>query len=123
MDRWLAIACFTDAEWRALAEAAGHPEWPRDARFTDLAARLKNQDALDALVAGWTRSQDAYQAMLALQRAGVPAGVCQTAEDRCDHDPQLAALKWLTEAGNDLKAILDALTEDRGNVQQQHGAE
>ena len=43
------------------------------------------------------RSQDAAQAMLALQRAGVPAGVCQTAEDRCDHDPQLAALKWLTE--------------------------
>ena len=35
--------------------------------------------------------------MLALQRAGVPAGVCQTAADRCDHDPQLAALEWLTE--------------------------
>ncbi len=32
-----------------------------------------------------------------LQQAGVPAGVCQTAEDRCDHDPQLAALDWLTE--------------------------
>jgi crotonobetainyl-CoA:carnitine CoA-transferase CaiB-like acyl-CoA transferase len=32
-----------------------------------------------------------------LQRAGVPAGVCQTAGDRCDHDPQLAALSWLTE--------------------------
>jgi crotonobetainyl-CoA:carnitine CoA-transferase CaiB-like acyl-CoA transferase len=96
-DRWLAIACFTDAEWRALAEVAGHPEWARDARFADLAARLKNQDGLDTLVAGWTKSQDAYQAMLALQRAGVPAGVCQTAEDRCDHDPQLAALEWLTE--------------------------
>ena len=27
----------------------------------------------------------------------MPAGVCQTAEDRCDHDPQLAALSWLTE--------------------------
>src|SRR5881397_172033 len=26
-----------------------------------------------------------------------PAGVCQTAEDRCDRDPQLAALSWLTE--------------------------
>ena len=35
--------------------------------------------------------------MHALQQAGVPAGVCQTAEDRCDHDPQLAALEWLTE--------------------------
>jgi crotonobetainyl-CoA:carnitine CoA-transferase CaiB-like acyl-CoA transferase len=96
-DRWLAIACFTDPEWRALAEVAGHSEWTSDARFAALAARLKNQDALDALVAGWTKSQDAYQAMLALQRAGVPAGVCQTAEDRCDHDPQLAALEWLTE--------------------------
>jgi crotonobetainyl-CoA:carnitine CoA-transferase CaiB-like acyl-CoA transferase len=35
--------------------------------------------------------------MYRLQQAGVPAGVCQTAEDRCDHDPQLAALNWLTE--------------------------
>jgi crotonobetainyl-CoA:carnitine CoA-transferase CaiB-like acyl-CoA transferase len=96
-DRWLAIACFTEAEWRGVAEVAGHPEWVNDTRFTDLSARLGNQDVLDALVAGWTKSQDAYQAMLALQRAGVPAGVCQTAGDRCDHDPQLAALKWLTE--------------------------
>src|SRR4029450_2841169 len=32
-DRWLAIACFTEAEWRALAQVAGHPEWAKDARF------------------------------------------------------------------------------------------
>ena len=37
------------------------------------------------------------QLMLALQKAGVPAGVCQTAGDRCDNDPQLAHLEWLTE--------------------------
>jgi crotonobetainyl-CoA:carnitine CoA-transferase CaiB-like acyl-CoA transferase len=96
-DRWIAIACFTEAEWRALAATAGHSEWTSDARFKDLAARLRHQEALDALVGGWTKSQDAAQAMLTLQRAGVPAGVCQTAEDRCDHDPQLAALEWLTE--------------------------
>ena len=96
-DRWLTIACFTDAEWSALTRVAGHPEWASDARFKDLAGRLKHQDALDALVSGWTASQDASQAMLALQRAGAPAGVCQTAQDRCDHDPQLAALAWLTE--------------------------
>ena len=29
--------------------------------------------------------------MDSLQSGGVPAGVCQTAEDRCDRDPQLAA--------------------------------
>src|SRR5215813_7755824 len=71
-DRWLAIACFTDPEWRALAQVAGHSEWTDDARFADLAARLKNQDALDALVASWTRSEEAYDAMGRLQRAGVP---------------------------------------------------
>jgi crotonobetainyl-CoA:carnitine CoA-transferase CaiB-like acyl-CoA transferase len=27
----------------------------------------------------------------------VPAGVCQTAADRCERDPQLAHLGWLTE--------------------------
>jgi crotonobetainyl-CoA:carnitine CoA-transferase CaiB-like acyl-CoA transferase len=32
-----------------------------------------------------------------LQQAGVPAGVCQTAEDRCEHDPQLRHLDWLVE--------------------------
>jgi len=96
-DRWLTIACFTDAEWSAVAKVAGHPEWTNDARFTNLAARLKHQDALDALLSEWTKAQDASQAMLALQQAGVPAGVCQTAQDRCDHDPQLAVLSWLTE--------------------------
>ena len=45
----------------------------------------------------WTQGQDAYACMAALQAARVPAGVCQTAEDRCDNDPQLAALSWLTE--------------------------
>lgn len=96
-DRWLTIACFTEPEWRALIDVAGHPAWAADPRFTALAGRLAHQDALDALVAEWTRPLDAYQTMHRLQQAGVPAGVCQTAEDRCDHDPQLAALNWLTE--------------------------
>ena len=91
-DRWIAIACFDDAEWRALAEVARHPEWLADARFANLAGRLAHQDALDAAVGEWTRTGDAYAMMHALQKAGVPAGVCQTAEDRCDHDPQLAEL-------------------------------
>ncbi len=39
-DRWLAIACFDEAEWRALADVAGHAEWTQDPRFADLAARL-----------------------------------------------------------------------------------
>src|SRR5262249_30599274 len=106
-DRWLAIACFTEdewrgpanpataAEWRARKTLAERPDWPADPRFATLAGRLANQDALDALVGGWTRGHDARQLMTALQRVGVPAGVCQTTEERCDLDPQLRALEWL----------------------------
>ena len=96
-DRWIAIACFTEAEWRAVADVAGHLEWLHDPRFATLDDRLLHQDALDALVEAWTVSQDRYALMMQLQRAGVAAGVCQNAEDRCDYDPQLHHLKWLTE--------------------------
>jgi crotonobetainyl-CoA:carnitine CoA-transferase CaiB-like acyl-CoA transferase len=96
-DRWLTIACFTDAEWIALTKVVGQPQWANDPRFVNLAARLKHEAALDALVGEWTKTQDAAQAMLLLQTSGVPAGVCQTAQDRCDNDPQLKALEWLTE--------------------------
>jgi crotonobetainyl-CoA:carnitine CoA-transferase CaiB-like acyl-CoA transferase len=96
-DRWLAIACFDEADWRALAEFADQPGWLSDVRFASLEARLLHQDALDAAVTAWTLTQDARSAMQRLQAAGVAAGLCQTAEDRCDHDPQLQALHWLTE--------------------------
>jgi len=96
-DRWITIACFTDAEWRALAQVAGQGAWLDDRRFNTMERRLLHQDSLDAAVEAWTQSQDRYDCMMKLQRAGVPAGVCQNAEDRCDCDPQLRHLKWLTE--------------------------
>ena len=96
-DRWIAIACFTEAEWQALTEVADKPGWRSDPRFATLASRLASQDALDALVGEWTAGQERYGLMHRLQGAGVPAGVCQTAEDRCDDDPQLRAQNWLTE--------------------------
>ncbi len=96
-DRWVAIACTSEEDWKALTAVAGHDEWRADPRFRTLADRLAHQDALDSLVDHWTSGRDAYGVMEALQEAGVAAGVCQTAEDRCDRDPQLAALGWLTE--------------------------
>ena len=96
-DRWIAIACFNDKEFDALSRGAGHPEWSRDARFATLSARLEHQDALDGVINAWTAGREPHALMRELQAAGVPAGVCQTAEDRCDHDPQLAHLNWLTE--------------------------
>lgn len=96
-DNWVAIACFDEHDWQRLDTVAGHPGWAADPRFATLADRLAHQDELDAVVTGWTRRHDRYDVMHRLQRAGVAAGVCQTAQDRIDTDPQLAALRWLTE--------------------------
>jgi crotonobetainyl-CoA:carnitine CoA-transferase CaiB-like acyl-CoA transferase len=75
----------------------GHRELLSDPRFVTLDDRLRNQEDLDRCVETWTCDQDGYELMDALQAAGVAAGVCQTAEDKCDRDPQLRHLKWLTE--------------------------
>lgn len=96
-DSWIAIACFDEAEWLAFTDIACLTSLCDDPRFATLTARLAHQDALDEAVTAWTLTQDAYTCMAALQGARVPAGVCQTAGDRCDRDPQLRALNWLTE--------------------------
>jgi crotonobetainyl-CoA:carnitine CoA-transferase CaiB-like acyl-CoA transferase len=97
VDRWIAIACFDEQEWAGLLEVSGDKALGSDSRFACLEDRLANQDALDGAVQAWTIGHDRYELMHSLQAAGVPAGVCQTAEDRCDTDPQLAELEWLTE--------------------------
>ncbi|HXT92310.1 MAG TPA: CoA transferase [Trebonia sp.] len=96
-DRWLAITCATEGQWQALATAAGHGEWLADPRFATVADRLAHHDDLDVLISSWTAGCEPYELMLKLQAAGIPAGVCQTAGDRCDNDPQLSHLGWLTE--------------------------
>jgi crotonobetainyl-CoA:carnitine CoA-transferase CaiB-like acyl-CoA transferase len=96
-DRWITIAAFTDEEWLALTRVLGTPEWANDPRFTTLPLRLANQDPLDALVDQATQSWDGIDLMQALQAVGVAAGICETAEDRCDWDPQRRHLGWMME--------------------------
>ncbi|MBW1883172.1 MAG: CoA transferase, partial [Deltaproteobacteria bacterium] len=96
-DRWIAIACMDEPEWKALVEVLGAPAWARDPRFGTLEERVRHGDALDDALASSTSSWNAWELMKVLQAAGVPAGVCQTAEERVERDPQLAHLGWLTE--------------------------
>ena len=73
-DEWLAISCHSDAEFAALCEAVGHPEWKDDERFADLLARHANHDVLDHSISDWTAGMEKLAAMEHLQRAGVRAG-------------------------------------------------
>jgi len=96
-DRWIAIAAFTEEHWRALADVLGLEAAASDARFATLEQRLAHQDALEAAVGEATQKWDGFELMAELQRRHVPAGVCQTAQERIEQDPQLKHLGWLTE--------------------------
>ncbi len=94
-ERWVAIACLTQTQWRALVEVMGNPAWASEGRFADAAARVANVEALDELVGQWTRDLDAGDVMQRCQAAGVPAGVVQNGIDLAERDPQLAARDFL----------------------------
>ncbi len=88
-DAWIAIAVFSETEWRALCQSAGKQQWLADARFATLQSRLQHLEELDASIEGWTRGQDRYALMYALQDAGVAAGAVQSPGDKYEIDPQL----------------------------------
>ncbi|MBX3706097.1 MAG: CoA transferase [Pseudomonadales bacterium] len=90
-DEWLAIACRSDTDWRALGDVIGEP-WCADPAWATLDARLADQDRLDEAVAGWTRTRDKFEAAAALVAAGVPAAAVQRPDERVDHDPSTA--RW-----------------------------
>ncbi len=92
-DRWVALACLSEAQWQAFAcEVCGYPEWGDDPRFRTLADRLANQDDLDRLIAGWAVEQDGDELMQRLQRDGIPSGLVQNA-------PEMLADEHLEERG------------------------
>ena len=74
LDRWIAIAVATDAEWQALARVLQRPAWLEDARFSGALARWQHRETLDALVAEATAGWEMRALMQELQAAGVAAG-------------------------------------------------
>lgn len=87
-DRWVAIAVFTDEEWKAFSEAIGSPQWAGERRFATLIGRKENEDELDQLVTSWTIDYTPEQVMTFMQPKGVAVGIVKTAEDLFN-DPQL----------------------------------
>jgi crotonobetainyl-CoA:carnitine CoA-transferase CaiB-like acyl-CoA transferase len=86
-DRWCVISAENELQWAALEKILGGGV-VGSSRFKTNADRLQNRQVLDAMIAQWTESKDAFAVRDELQKAGVPAGVVQTGEDLVN-DPQL----------------------------------
>lgn len=93
---WVAIAVRSDREWQRLAQLIGGATLANDARFSTLAARKQNEDALEAIVNAWTAMQTPLAVENALQAIGVPAHNLASSADMVA-DPQLQARKHFIE--------------------------
>ena len=80
-DRYIAIGCADDDQWRLLRKAMGDPGWAAAPEYDTRIGRQRNHDALDAAIAAWTGPQDSAVLMDALQKAGVPAGMVSQGQD------------------------------------------
>lgn len=72
-DMWVALTVRSDEEWQRFCVAVGHPEWAERPEFASTEGRRNQHDALDELIAGWTKEQDHWEAARTLQQAGIPA--------------------------------------------------
>ena len=108
-ERWVAIACMTDAQWQALKQVMGDPAWAGAAALATAAGRAAD-DGLDANIEAWTSTLAAEEVMRRCQAAGVPAGVVQTGADLA-RDPQLAAAGFVVETDEPHPALGQALAD------------
>ena len=90
-DQWIALSCWSDAEFRTLAKLAGQ-KWAADKRFKTAAQRRKNTAALDKAIAAWTKKQKVETLVETLQAAGLRAYNVNTCADLFE-DPQLTHRK------------------------------
>ncbi|MBW2370383.1 MAG: CoA transferase [Deltaproteobacteria bacterium] len=96
-DRWVAIAVFTEAQWKAFCEVIGSPSWSRQTRFSTLSERKENEAELDRLIEEWTHEMRAWEVMKKMQAKGLAAGVVETGEDLLTRDEQFRAKKYYIE--------------------------
>jgi crotonobetainyl-CoA:carnitine CoA-transferase CaiB-like acyl-CoA transferase len=105
-DAWCVIDVTSDAEWERFANALGHPDWTRDARYATAAGRLAAAAALDAQVAAWTCERSAADVEARLQAAGVPAAAVRAA-DAVPADPHLRARGFYHTVDQPILGALD----------------
>ena len=83
-DRWVAIACRDDADWRTLASIVSRP----DLAGLDEQERRNRRDALDVVITEWTAPRSPGEVEQTLIAHGVPAHAVQHSPE-CADDSQL----------------------------------
>ncbi|MCK1349585.1 CoA transferase [Bradyrhizobium sp. CW7] len=96
-DSWIILAA-TDADmWRRLALLISRPDWAVDVSLSSAEARRSIENDIERVIAAWTLTRDADEAMSELQAVEVAAGVARMPIDLLN-DLQLKSREFLQEA-------------------------
>ncbi len=89
-DGYVAICAPTDGFTASLLRVMGKEELISDERFVDRNNRVKNNQTLHQMVQAWTQSLPTEEAVLLLEKAGVPSGRVREPGE-ATRDPRLLA--------------------------------
>ena len=92
-DQWVAISCWSDGEWHALARVLGRPDLCNDPALSTAQGRKAREAELEAAITAWSAGRSPQDAATTLQQAGVPAVPVSTTEE-LTRDPVLAAREF-----------------------------
>jgi CoA:oxalate CoA-transferase len=89
-DGYISLVVPNDLMWRRVAEIIGRPELATDPLTATGAARAANPDVYLPTLLGWLKARTRAEAVAALEKGGVPAGIVQDSADVA-HCPHLEA--------------------------------
>jgi crotonobetainyl-CoA:carnitine CoA-transferase CaiB-like acyl-CoA transferase/citrate lyase beta subunit len=104
-DRWVAVSGGTQQIVNRILAAIGRPELADDPRFSDAAARRRNGDEIDALVADWVAGRTLDEVLSRFREVEAPVAPVYNAE-------QIVADEHYRERGS-LSTVVD---DDLGEV-------
>jgi crotonobetainyl-CoA:carnitine CoA-transferase CaiB-like acyl-CoA transferase len=97
-DGYVIIACGNDRQFAALCSVLGLKGVAEDSAYATNPARVKNRDALCAMIAGRTALRSKAQLIAALEAAGVPGGPVNTVAEALA-SPQAQARELVINPG------------------------
>jgi crotonobetainyl-CoA:carnitine CoA-transferase CaiB-like acyl-CoA transferase len=96
-DGYITCSAMSDADWRGLTRALGHPEWLDDPRFSSVARRERFADERLTMTAEVLQTRTSADWLRRLRAANVPCAPVLRREDLLT-DPQIAANQLIVES-------------------------
>lgn len=89
-ERWVAIACETDAQWSALAGVMGLEDLLADPSLASVTGRRAHEDRLDERIGAWVGARTVDEVVDRLREAGVPVAAARDHRRASFHEQMIA---------------------------------